>query len=243
MEVTTARSKKEKDLLPQKRRKITKKVVSNIQSTQPAAMLVSESTPGDKEDQTDLFLPIGILPPELYHLQSKYEFTSMSIISSSKIELKVRNLQRRLEKFSFADIKAKPQVVALHANAPVVSKMVTVIQIVKKNIEKEKGKWWQYSKLQGQIMELEETPKKGNGGDKTLREWQRVQAAAGGLVSATANVEDEGVEAGDGDPAFEMMDSKDQGIETRKKVRAVPVMTIYMSMVPVKEFKDLYGSV
>ena len=235
-------SEKEKEFPPQKRRKITKELASNLQPTQLNVVPVPATTPRDRETNTEL--PLHILPPDLYHLQSKYEFTSMSIISSSKIELKVRNLQRRLEKFSFADTKAKPQVIALHAKAPVVSKMVTIVQIVKRNIEKEKNKWWQYSKLHGQIMELNETPKKGREGGKMLREWEGDRAAATGLDSPASILDGTAVEADEeDDQAFEIMDTNDRQAETRKKIRAVPIMTIYMSMVPVKELKEAYRCV
>ncbi|MCJ1232252.1 hypothetical protein MMC14_000201 [Varicellaria rhodocarpa] len=233
-------SEKEKEFPPQKRRKITKELGSNLQPTQLNVVPVPATTLGDGDTNTEL--PLQILPPDLYHLQSKYEFTSMSIISSSKIELKVRSLQRRLEKFSFADTKAKPQVVALHAKAPVVSKMVTIVQIVKRNIEKEKSKWWQYSKLHGQIIELDETPKKGRERGKMLREWESNRAAASGPDPAASTLDGTAVEAdGEDDQAFEMMDTNDQQAEARKRIRAVPIMTIYMSMVPVKELREAYS--
>ena len=245
IEVATVGSEKNEDLPPpQKRRKITKNLASDIHPAQPAAMVIPETTPANETSQSNMSIAIEILPAKLRHLQSKYEFTSMSIISSSKIELKVRNLQRRLEKFSFADTKAKPQVVALHAKAPVVSKMVTIVQIVKRNIENEKGKWWQYSKLHGEIMELNETGKKGREQGKTLLKLQKDQDTVEGSGPVAGDVRVDSVDGdGDDDPTFEIMGAEDSQSGNRKKIRAVPVMTIFMSMVPVKELKDVYGYV
>ena len=207
-------------------------------------------------------LSTQILPPELCHIQAKYDFTALSIISSSKIEQKVRNLLLRLEKFSFADINAKPGVIALHAKASVATKLISIVEITKKAIEKEGGKWWQYSRLHGEITELKEKRGKTKNEGRTLLEWEGNQAAAVGIglseassgnVSAAidAEVEPEEEEEEEDGVAFETMKNKKatadvkspQQANVRKKVRAIPVIIIYMSRVPIPDFKGLYGYV
>ena len=200
-----------------------------------------------------------ILPPELYHIQTKYDFTTMSIISSSKIEQKVRNLLLRLEKFSFADINAKPGVVALHAKASVATKLISIVEIAKKRIMKGGGKWWQYSRLHGEITELKEKREKVKSEGSTLLEWEKKQATEMGAKSSKSDGEnvdltmdvDDALKEDEEEAAFETMNEKKQTTEVafssdkepRRKIRAVPIMTIYMSRVPIVEFKGLYGYV
>ncbi len=203
------------------------------------------------------------LPLEVRHLSTVYNFTMMSILSSAKINDKVRKLLLRVDNFSFADPKSKPGIVVLHAKAGVTSKMVSIVEIARQEVERGKGKWWQYSKVDGQIVALKAKPVKRNDGGKTLSEWQRERAGeksqgieeAGGEtepVSEDVNQEhevvDEDEEMEDG---FEIMvnpKETDQGAQQSedgggRKVRAIPVMTIYFARVPVPGLKELYGYV
>ena len=238
----------------------TPRLASDPQEPLPASEPVADTAntttsetslgPGDKSD---------ILLPSLRHLQSYYAFATMSISSSSKIAQKVRALRTHLEKFSFADLKAKPGVVALYAKANMASKMISVVEIVKREVEKEGGRLYQYSLLDGLLQELKEKkpsvekPEATPATDgKTLREWQVAQdnSVEVPLQSATTDVEMGEQDRAEEDEAFEAMTEKgpkDLGkapnSEERKKVRATPMMTIYLSRVPVPDFKQLYGYV
>lgn len=203
------------------------------------------------------------LPPDVRHLSSKYDFTTMSVLSSAKINDKVKNLLLRVEKFSFADPKSKPGIVVLHAKSEVASKMVSIIQIARQNIEHDKGKWWQYSKLDGSIAELKTKPVKRGGGGKSLSEWQKERAGEvsnevkeiGGKTRRASEEVQHDDEVADGDEeidvAFESMvkpkeadqGAKQPGNGSRRKIRAIPVMTIYFARVPVPGLKELYGFV
>ena len=203
------------------------------------------------------------LPPEVRHLSSKYDFTTMSIISSAKINDKVKKLLLRVEEFNFADPKSKPGIVVLHAKSDVASKMVSIIGIARQTIEHNKGKWWQYSKLDGQIVEMKPKVVKRMGDGKTISEWQReregqesrrveeVEAETGRASEEIQHNQvvvdvDEGME-----DAFESMvgsreadqGAKLSGKEDGRKIRATPVMTIYFARVPVPGLKELYGYV
>jgi len=215
---------------------------------------------------SDTIPPPEILPPALAHLQHKYALATMSFTSSSKINQKVRVLISHMEKFSFADLNAKPGVVVLQAKAPVAAKMVSVAEIAKREIEKEKGKWWQYSKVDGRLEELKgrEKQKKdsGKGDGMTIKHWQEGQnrganeggdamkdvmdGADAGLSSKVQNVAS--AEEDEDDEAFQTMNVGDTGkgagapeVLARSKVRAIPIMTIYMARVPVPELKELCG--
>lgn len=203
------------------------------------------------------------LPPEVRHLSTKYNFTTMSILSSAKISDRVEKLLLRVENFSFADTNSKPGVVILHAKSEVASKMVSIVEIARQEIERNKGKWWHYSKLDAQIAELKAKPVKRRHDGKTLSEWEKeraggasqcIQEAGGEKGRASEKVEHD-YEEGDGDEeledAFEsMVDPKeaDGGAKqsenvSGKKIRAVPVLTIYFARVPVPGLKELYGYV
>ena len=193
----------------------------------------------------------GIVPSELFHLEEKYDFKAMSIISSSKIEQKTRTLLMHLEKFNVADAQAKPEVIVLHSKAPVASKMVSIVEIAKREIQKSEGKWWQYSRLHGAEEELKEKHRKGGG--KTISDCEEKQAAraensiceTGKTKQSTETAKDEVEEDND----FEVMQGKERnpGVpglgdnEGRKKIRAIPIMTIYMSRIHIPEFKDHFG--
>ena len=184
----------------------------------------------------------SILPPELAHLEKKYEFATMSIISSVKMEQKVRSLLSHLARFSYADIHCKPGVVALHAKANVAGKMISIVEIAKREIQQAKGHWWQYSRCHGDLMEWRRKEAKA----------KNESAATGGNVIRIGHAEElrsikeESMDldgADEEEVAFQETSPKQIGaqVEARKKVRAVPVMTIYMSRVPIPEFKAIYG--
>ena len=201
------------------------------------------------------------LPHEVRHLSTKYNFTMVSILSSAKISDKVEKLLLRVEDFSFADPKSKPGVVVLHAKSEVASKMVSIVEIARQDIERDKGKWWQYSKVDGQIAELKVKPVKRRDGGKTCSEWQKEQAGvesqdfeeAEGGTGRTSKEAEHAHEVVEGDEEmddeFEAMANlkevdqgeKQPGNDSGRKIRAIPVMTIYFARVPVPGLKELYG--
>jgi len=204
-------------------------------------------------------IPVSILPPDLQTLRAKYDFSTMSIISSSKIETKVKTLLARLGTFSWANKDAKPAVVILSAKAGVANKMISVVEIAKRELEAQGAKWWQYSRVHSQITELKEKTKKRTDGGKTLLQWESEQAAKSKVqpqdlnnaVEDSAMIDAEGGAEEDEEDAFAAVAPNGNGstvppteeIAARKKIRAVPVMTIHMSRVPVDELKQVYGYV
>ena len=194
----------------------------------------------------------GIVPSELSYLEEKYDFKTMSILSSSKIEQKTRTLLVHLEKFSVGDTQAKPEVIVLHSKAPVASKMVSIVEIAKREIQKIDGKWWQYSRLHGIEEEVKE--KQRNGSRKTISDCEGKQAAraedsTGETEKAKQGIETAKDEVQEEDDDFEVMDEKGGrpavpglgDIEGRKRIRAVPIMTIHISRIQIPEFKEKFG--
>ena len=174
-------------------------------------------------------VPTSVLPPHLDHRKEQYSFASMSIISSSKIETKVTTLLNHLARFDGFDRSVKPGVVALYAKAPVANKLVSVIEIAKRSLQKDDQRLYQYSQLSSELVAL---------GHKADRREQRAQGTSaksesglGPPVPPDGDDEDEGDE-----PAFEPMD-----VPQAKRVRAVPVLTVYLSRVSVKELAAEFG--
>ena len=201
------------------------------------------------------------LPSELRHLQNTYDFTTMSIISSSKMEQKVRNLLLRTKKPAEG---GKPGIVILTAKADVASKLVGIVEIAKRQIKEEGGQWWQYSKLHSHIVELKKIKERSSRatGEKTLREWADTKDENMDHESSEARDENEidhqkqgkdlsveGVmgddEDDDDEGAFQTMGRRQIMAydENRSKIRALAVLTIYLSQVPVPALKNIYRQV
>lgn len=202
------------------------------------------------------------LPVEVQHLVQKYDFSTMSILSSSKIESRVRNLLDKIGKFSFATPGANPGVVVLSAKAEVAGKMGSIVEIAKQKIQEERGKWWQYNKLEGKLTELKpkQTRRAGDGG--TLEEWGKEKGHNATTESKAvdksehASVEKQGIGGNinedrdeDLDEGFETMvnptlrdcGSTTLGSDSPKKVRQTARMTIFFARIPVPGLKELYG--
>lgn len=227
---------------------ISSSIVTVDQSPQdPTAMSTTLSTtdvvsdshppPSDPSSQTDF--PPAILPPNLLHLTKKYSFATMSLNSGSKIQQKVRTLINHLSRFDFLDRDMKPGVVALHAKADVASKLVGVVEIAKRDIEAlgRGGKWYQYSRVSGELKEIPIRKSK-----KELKELaeRKVAAEKGGrtLNNTKESEQLEGEEDDNEEEAFEPLPgSRAEQKPKDTKLRNIPVLTIYMARVPVPELK------
>ena len=198
------------------------------------------------------------LPMDVRHLVQKYDFSTLSILSSSKIESRVSSL---LGRFSFATPGAKPGVVILSAKAEVAGKMGSIVEIAKHRIEEERGKWWQYNKLSAELSEMESKQGVRPLGGKTLEESDMGQNAS--VTSQVTNAKEhtstaphvgEGIIVGDEDEdegmedVFEQMtnpnmrasDSTFLGKDDQKKVRKIPRLTIILATVRVIGLNDDY---
>ena len=247
-----------------KRRKANSNTGLNHHDPSPPDIPVSPLVKDIRQSEVILHTSSEELPPEVRHLSMKYNFTTMSIRSSSKIHEKVNTLLSRVGQFSFADPKAKPGVVVLCAESKDASKMISIVEIARQQIESDKGKWWQYCKLNGKVAEMKIKSLKRRNGENTLSEWEKKRAGADlqgveGAGSGTGCASDkfeQDHEIVDRDEemedAFETMvnpkEAVDQGGEdtgngSGTKVRATPVMTIYFARVPVPGLKELYGYV
>ena len=160
----------------------------------------------------------------LLGLEGTHDVTSMSIISSSKIEQKVTRALQILSEYP-AIPPAKPKAVMLHSKAPVASKMISIAEIIKRELVKNSGKWYQYNKL-GEVVEEKKDKDGGRGKEKNTGED----------VSMTENGSGDAENASDEE--FETMKTPfERAIEGKPKIRATPVMTLYLSRVRIDSLR------
>lgn len=190
--------------------------------------------------------PLALLPPSLRDaVAGSYDLHHLPIGASAKITAKVTALLALLEnEFSLAQTGQKPAVVAVTARAPFANRMLSVVEIAKRELVGRKSRWFQYSAVVGRVEEMKSEGKgelRHTGSGKT----------AGGLGGSGEGKENEagldvemGDETGGGEDEEEEEDAFEPirfEAEERTKVRAVPVMTVYLSRVPIPELKAEFG--
>lgn len=162
----------------------------------------------------------SILPGEL---EKSYEVKNINIISASQIQKKVTQTLEILSDQPI-DPHSKPWVVILQSKAPVASKMITIVEISKREIAKSGGKWFQYNKIAQVTIERKENPKKD--GEKT---------------STENNTDDDKVDDEEERDDFETMKTPfERAIEGKPKVRSMPVMTVFLSRVRIDRLRRAY---
>ncbi|KAL9006404.1 MAG: hypothetical protein Q9188_000809 [Gyalolechia gomerana] len=232
-----------------------KRLKTDQDSLLPASLTETSTTqasvPAVPENLVNAEPIASSLPFEIKHLQGEFEISTVSVISSSKINQKVKTLLDRVEKFTFADVNAKPGIVVVEAKAAVASKMISIVEIAKADIAKRGGKWYEYTKLRSELLQsnVKQKQKQQPQGSRTLVDGESEQDSTGNgpqpSMKEAANDlgADEGVDPEDEGEAFETMQQIPGGpaMSERAKVRATPVMIIYFSCVPVSGLKELYG--
>ena len=217
---------------PSKKTKITKaRSLTTTSTSQPSS---SVSNIASATDVTNASPPIGAL-------ETIHEVTSMSILSSAHIQQKVIRVLEILATFPHVP-PAKPSVVMLHSKAPVASKMITIAEISKREIAKKGGKWFQYNRVESVLEEKKESPNKARG--------KNAKVATGEVREKETETEKKSVEVdkeADSESeeeaeAFETMKTPfERAIEGRPKLRALPVMTLYLSRIRIDSLRRTYG--
>jgi hypothetical protein len=166
---------------------------------------------------------------------SAYDVSDINIISSSKIQSKVNEILETLASFSFV-APTKPRMVIVHGKASVSSKCITVVEISKREIAKAGGKWYQYSRLEQTVTMQEKKVNAFNGPGYTSGRKSEISVD---VMDIDEKHESQSIEEESG---FETMKSPlERAIEGRPKVRAVPMLFIYLSRVRVDSLKQAYG--
>jgi hypothetical protein len=171
--------------------------------------------------------------PPVDDLATDHEVTTMSILSTAHIQQKVTRVLGILSTFPHIP-PAKPGVVLLHSKASVASKMITITEIAKREITKSGGKWFQYSRVESVMVEEKKGPKKT---DMKLETATKGKEEDSMVVTGMDDPESE-----EATEAFETMKTPfERAIEGRPKLRAVPVMMLYLSRIRIDSLRKAYG--
>lgn len=180
------------------------------------------------ETSNNTLATASISPPLVSHLAKAHEVATMSIISSSHIQQKVKRALDILSVYPAIPF-AKPPVVLLHSKAKVAAKMISIVEIIKREIAQRGGKWYQYNNV-SQVMEdrkQKDSTKKNEMGKSKDAELDEVMGDPG----------EDGIVESD-EEAFETMKTPfERAIEGKPKMRAVPIMTIYLSRIRIESLR------
>ncbi|KAI9711090.1 MAG: hypothetical protein M1812_007284 [Candelaria pacifica] len=183
-------------------------------------------------------------PPGCEQLEKSYILKPINVISSSSIKSKVDQLLAVLTGHPFES--AKSPIVVLTAKPKVAGKLISIVEIAKRQLAENNRTYFQYTGLKSQMVEIS-TPV------VQVRQQQ-------GTEQRAANVAANDVEDDELDDSFEVIeepkakpdsavlsarDAKAQasaGVSVGgHKTRAVPLLFICMSTKHIQEFNDIYG--
>ena len=147
-------------------------------------------------------------------LAQKYNVITLSVTSSTQISSRAVAVIEKLQSTSNGD---KPDVFVLQSKARTASKLISIVEIAKRELAKKGHKCFQYNALSSEMIEIEREPKRGANESK--------DGAAGPNESES-------------DDAFETMGAEPK---TGTKKRLIPALTTYLCATSVKELKNAYG--
>lgn len=152
-------------------------------------------------------------------LAEHHEIIHISCQSNTQIAAKATKILSALSasKDTSENASQKPALVILVAQSRWANKLISIVEIAKRNLEAKGVKLFQYNALSSETIEVERKPRPK------------------GLGAAPAAAED-----GDAseDEAFQTMGAGEEG---SLKKRAVPVMTTYLTTQPVKALRTELG--
>ena len=240
-----------------KKAKIEPQVEGNhaVPETQPRGDHSSKSAPDIEKSETFLLQ----LPLEVQSLAHRYDFTPMSIQSSAKMEPKIRIILERIRQTDQPKSTQKPGVVILHAKADVASKMVGIVEIAKREIQNGGSTWYQYCRLEGQLLPLKNgAPAQRNGGGKTIAEWEHEQAKLADTTAQTEPADADGTKSDEDQAMEDENEGEDEDgpvppettaaianttTKETNTIREIPVLFIYLATVPLPALRQAYGYV
>jgi hypothetical protein len=97
-----------------------------------------------------------VMAPTTPDLSAKYRVLQLSVISSSSISNRTMSLISHVKSTPEDN---KPAVVALHAKAPVVNKLISIVEIAKRDLKDNGQKIYQYNALGSELVQSTPTAK------------------------------------------------------------------------------------
>ena len=154
------------------------------------------------------------MPVDEALLSQKYDLVKLSVINSTSISKRTAAIIAQL---GDASPKSKIVVIALTAKSRAANKLISIVEIAKRELATRDTTCFQYNDLICETIEIKRNP--------------NPSSSAGG-----ADKDDD--EDDDSENAFETMGAQ---TEAGLKKRTVPVMTTYLSISSVKELKVALG--
>ena len=145
-------------------------------------------------------------------VEERHNTISLSVLSSSQITNRASIVIKHLTFDQHQD--GKQPLCRIRAKAKVASKLITIVEIAKRDLVAKGVKVYQYTSLTSEMVTMK---------PKSSDQQADSNAAADGQSSDV-----------DEPDAFQTMREKET-------VRAIPVMTVYLSTKPIKELKLAYG--
>lgn len=149
-------------------------------------------------------------------LSGGYDLVTFGVAGGTRISSRTSAVVGKLSTNS-SDGETKSTVVALTAASKAAGKLISIVEIAKRELVARGFKVYQYNALSSRMTEIP----------------RRTKRAQDGEVPVAANAE-----ASESDDAFEAMGAVQ---ETGTKKRNVPLMTVYLSTASVKELKTAFG--
>jgi len=146
------------------------------------------------------------------NLESKYNVINLNVISSSQISNRTTLVINHLT--TEHNEGSRSVLCRLHAKSDVVSKLISIIEIAKRELHAKNIKVYQYSSLSSETT--------------TRKPKVNIENKDSTMVEADAVEEQE--------DAFQTMPEKE-------KIRAVPVLTVYLATKSIKDLKAAVGYV
>jgi hypothetical protein len=180
-------------------------------------------------------------------LSETHEITRLSIQSNTQISAKATNVISKLsatQDSSADNTTAKPPLIILRAQSRWASKLISIVEIAKRNLESPPTtsggdsnngiKVFQYSSLSTEMIEIERKPKpKGLVGG--------AQPLPGGEGEGSDDDEEGAFQTMGASPAATATAGSGEGEEGGLKKRAVPALTVYLATRAVKALRSEFG--
>lgn len=146
-------------------------------------------------------------------LSPEYNLIKLSVIGSTQISSRTATIVAKLSSDTTSD---KPVIVALKAKSREANKLISIVEIAKRELATLGTKCFQYNGLTSQLTEIERQPEGRQGSNEVTTEGDPDES----------------------DDAFQTMGAQ---YNAGPKKRLVPMMTTYLSNISVKELKFAYG--
>jgi hypothetical protein len=148
-------------------------------------------------------------------LAEHHNIIRISCQSNTQISAKATRIISSLSAPKDAENASKPALAILVAQSRWVNKLISIVEIAKRDLESKGIKVFQYNALSSEIVEIERKPR---------------PKGVGAAANEKSDVSD--------DEAFQTIGA---GEETGMEKRAVPVMTTYLTTQPVKALRSELG--